>query len=277
MKDYLFPLSIVFYASPLPLLILSGLLLLGLYFRRKTYRIALLIVVCLLSLHWLGNYYLSSKPLANKGNSKILFWNLAKREQLSISSITNQVNVYQPEILAFVEAPHTTLKNLDALKTALSNYNFITLKGAMLVAAKGDITLLDFNLKEDAYKVNLLDISTKTSHIKLMITDLTANVFVNKKAPLEFVVNYAQNNDVDLIVGDFNAPYESTFFKPYESNFTSFHHFSNGFTATWPLGIPLLELDHIWLSKRHEPIKLTKHYHNASDHAMLISDFRLRN
>ena len=273
LKDHIFPISIFFYAAPLPILIFSGLFLVILYFRRKNYRTILLIVICLLTFHWMSHYYLSSKTVSKDSNAKILFWNLAKREQLSVNDISEQVFKYQPELLTFVEAPHTTLKNLDALKKALPHYNFEILKGAMLVAVKGKVELLDFNLKEDAYKINLLNIETPNLDLKVMITDLTANVLVNKKAPLEFVMNYAELNDADIIVGDFNAPYESVFFRPYESNFISFHHYNNGFTATWPLGIPLLELDHVWLSKRHDPIKLNKYYREASDHAMLISEF----
>ncbi|MCD2260651.1 endonuclease/exonuclease/phosphatase family protein [Psychroserpens luteolus] len=273
LKDHIFPISIVFYAFPVPILILSGLFLVLLFFRRKVYRFGILALVILLSLHWLQDYYMSSEIKTPKDTSKILFWNLAKRKQLSVSYLSKQVNTYQPEILAFVEAPHTTLKNLDSLKKVLPNYNFMPLKGAMLIAAKHDIELLEFSILEDAYKINLLEINTKDSKLKLIITDLTANILVNKKNPLAFVSNFAKTNNVDLVVGDFNTPYESVFFETYKNDFTSFHEYTNGFTATWPLGIPLFELDHIWLANRHSPQSLIKYYSDASDHALLISEF----
>jgi hypothetical protein len=76
-----------------------------------------------------------------------------------------------------------------------------------------------------------------------------------------------------MVVGDFNIPFESIHFKDFKNNFISFHSFNNGFTATWPLGIPLLELDHFWVSKKHQPVRLYKKYYKASDHALLISEF----
>jgi hypothetical protein len=219
----------------------------------------------------MSTYYISTEIKPSNTVSKVLFWNLAKREQLSINYIFNQVNKHQPDVLAFVEAPHTTLKNLDSLKMKLPEYSFKTLEGAMLVAAKENIELLDFKIKEDAYKVNLLEI--KTSNLKFIVTDLTANVLVDKKEILSFVSDFAKKNNVDIIVGDFNTPFESVHFNHFYDGFSTFHYYNNGFTATWPLGIPLFELDHIWISKKHQPIHLIKEYHEASDHALLISNF----
>lgn len=274
LKDYIFPLSIVFYAFPLPILIVIALSFTLLFFRRKHYRLVVMITTVLLTFIWWNNYYFTTE-IEQHPTSKLLYWNLAKRSQLPVAYLSQKVNQYQPEILAFVEAPHTTLKNLDDLKHRLPNYNFKTLDGAMLIATKGDIELLDFNLKEDSYKINLLRIKTNTLNFKLIITDLTANVFVNKDAPLGVVLNTAKTNDIDLIVGDFNTPYESIFFDNYEENFTSFHSYNNGFTATWPLGMPLFEIDHIWIANKHEPLVLNKYYSDASDHALLICKFTI--
>lgn len=276
LKDHIFPISIVFYAFPLPILIVTALGLVVLFFRRKQYRLTLMITALLLTFIWWKNYYFETETKHQQKISKLLYWNLAKRSQLPIAYISEKVNQHQPEILAFVEAPHTTLKNLDALKKALPNYSFKTLDGAMLIAAKGDIELLDFDLEEDNYKINLLKIKTNTLNLKLILTDLTANVFVNKEIPLSFVSNSAKTNDVDIIVGDFNTPYESVYFDEYKQNFTSFHTYNNGLTATWPLGIPLFEIDHMWMSNKHQPQYLNKYYSDASDHALLISEFIIR-
>ncbi|WP_299338089.1 endonuclease/exonuclease/phosphatase family protein [uncultured Psychroserpens sp.] len=274
-KDHVFPLSIVFYAFPLPILIVIGLCLTGLFFRRLSYALPTLALTVLLVIIWKTNYYFSTEKVYRQNSSKVLFWNLAKRAQLPVDQISDKVKTHQPEILSFVEAPHTTLKNLDDLKLALPNYNFKTLKGAMLVAAKGDIELLKHEYKDDSHKINMVQISNNSKHLKIIITDLTASVFINKKQPVNIVLGIAKANAVDFIAGDFNTPYESVFFKEYKTNYNSFHNYNNGFTATWPLGIPLFEIDHIWISKQHEPIRLNKYYNDASDHALLISEFEI--
>lgn|GEM_PF-1710565 len=275
LKDRFFPLSIIFYGSPLIIIIGTTLFLVVLFYKKKIYRYTLLITSALLIFIWFNNYYYQTNTKHQENNSKILYWNLAKKKQLPIRHILEKANTYQPEILAFVEAPQKTLKNLDELKKVLPNYNFKTLKGAMLVASKGDIKLLNLEYVDDSHKANLIEIKFNSKTIKFILADLTANLLVNKKKPMTFISGFAKNEAVDFIVGDFNTPYESVYFKAFKNDFNSFHTYNNGLTATWPLGIPLLELDHIWLSNKHQPIQLHKFYNKASDHALLIAEYKL--
>ena len=274
-KDNFFPLSIVFYVFPLLILIGIAAFLALLFFRIKKYRTVLLIVFISLSVNWIQNYYFSTEINTSESTSKIFYWNIAKKNRLPIGNILKHVQRHQPDILAFVEATRATLSNLDSLKVELPNYNFIKLKGAMLVASKKKMRFLDFKVKTDAYKVNLLEIKTNTSSFKFIVTDLTAYLHVDKKELLNFVLNYAIENDVDGIIGDFNTPFESVHFNDFNTNYNSFHSYNDGFTTTWPLALPLFEIDHIWLSKKYKPIKLYKAYNDDSDHALLISHFVL--
>lgn len=275
LKDRFFPLSIIFYGSPLIVIIGTTLFLVILFFRRKKYRYTLLAVSALLIFIWFNNYYYQTNTINQENTSKILYWNLAKKKQLPVSYILDKTNIYEPEILAFVEAPEKTLKNLGTLKNALPKYNFKILKGAMLVASKGEIKLIKLEYVDDSHKANLIEIKSNSKTIKFILTDLTANLLVNKKKPMTFISNFAKNEAVDFIAGDFNTPYESIYFNAFKNDFNSFHKYNNGSTATWPLGIPLLELDHIWLSKKHQPIQLHKFYSKASDHALLIAETKL--
>ncbi len=274
-KDNLFPLSILFYATPIPILLGFGLILLIIVRKQKWFRLAILTCVISLGIHWMQCYYLTSEKIdSNEEHSKVLYWNLAKRDRLPVAYISNQVETHQPEILAFVEAPHTILKNLDSLKLTLPNYDFKILMGAMLVASTGDIEYTKNEFLKDRYKINLLKITTQKSTYNLIITDLTASIPINKKEPIDFLLQCAKTHNVDLIVGDFNTPFESVHFNAYTNDYYSFHHYNNGFTATWPLGMPLLEIDHIWLSKLHQPKHLYKYYSKHSDHALLVSEFK---
>jgi len=273
LKDSIFPLSVVFYAFPLLILIGLGFFLTLLFFRRKKYCITLLIITSATCFYWVQNYYYSTKTKITEDTSKILFWNVAKKHRLPLQNISHHVQQHQPEILAFVEVIRETTSNLDSLKKELPNYNFKVLKGAMLVGTRNEVEILDFSYKTDAYKINLLELQTNNSRFKFIITDLTAYLHVDKKEILNVLLNYANKNNVDAIVGDFNAPFESIHFKDFNINYQSFRRFNDGFTATWPLGIPLFELDHIWISKKHQPVRLYKKYHKSSDHALLISEF----
>lgn len=273
-KDRFFPLSILFYASPLPINIGTTLLLAALFFKKRNYRYALLLVSAILTCIWFNKYYFSTSTEPQLKTSKVLYWNLAKRQHIPVSYISEKVNTYQPEILAFVEVTSRTLSNLDSLKKALPNYNFEIISGAMLVGSTGNIEIIGQEYQDNSHKASLLQVQINSKIVKFIITDLTASLLVNKQKPISFVSDFAKINSVDFIVGDFNTPYESIFFSEFHTDFTSFHAFNNGFSSTWPLGIPLLEIDHFWLSNKHQPVKLYKFYNKASDHALMISEFK---
>jgi hypothetical protein len=277
LKDRFFPLSILFYASPLPIILCITFFLVVLFFRRRNYRNALLVTSVVLGCIWCNSYYFFNSAEPQPNTSKVLFWNLAKKNQLPVSYISEKVNSYQPEILAFVEVTSATLSNLDSLKRTLPTYNFKILKGAMLVASTGNIEIVSVAYGDNSHKANLLKVKTHSNTFDFIITDLTASLLVNKQKPMTFLSNFAKINSVDFIVGDFNTPYESVFFSMFSSDYKSFHGYNTGFSSTWPLGIPLLEIDHFWLSHKHEPIQLYKFYNKASDHALLISEFKFSN
>ncbi|AUS05368.1 hypothetical protein C1A40_07700 [Tamlana carrageenivorans] len=73
-----------------------------------------------------------------------------------------------------------------------------------------------------------------------------------------------------MVLGDFNLPYESLYFKEIKRHFN--HWFSskgNGFRETWSWGLPLLSLDHIWVSKDLEILDSKKLNSLESDHEMI--------
>lgn len=273
-KDRFFPLSILFYASPLPIIIGITLFLAALFFKRKPFYYLLLLASIILTCIWFNNYYFFNQTEPQQNTTKVLYWNLAKRQQIPVAYISEKVNTYQPEILAFVEVTSRTLSNLDSLKKALPNYNFEIISGAMLVASTGNIEIISLAYEDNSHKANLIKVQTDSKLFRFIVTDLTASLLVNKQKPISFVSDYAKINSVDFIVGDFNTPYESMFFSELNSKFTSFHAYNDGFSSTWPTGIPLSEIDHFWLSNKHQPVQLYKFYNKASDHALLISEFK---
>ena len=87
LKDYLFPLSTIFYAAPLILIILLGCFVMLFFRKRKVLSIAILIVQFVLGYHWLNNYYFIQIPKTPVQTNSILFWNVAKKQQLSTRPI----------------------------------------------------------------------------------------------------------------------------------------------------------------------------------------------
>lgn len=276
-KDLIFPLSVLFYATPLILIIGLGLFLSLLYYKDKTMFIILLSTSFLLIIHWFSVYYFFPEIRTNdKKTTSILFWNIAKNKNgFPLDIISEKSNVFPLEVLAFVEADKVSKDELKKFQKKFKNYDFQKLKGNMIFGVKGKIDSIIYKSASNAYKFNHIITTINNRRTSVLIVDVYASPFHSREEALKAIIDYANNKRIDFIVGDFNTPYESVYFERYKSNFNPLHNYTEGFTATWPNGIPLLELDQIWISKTNLPIRLNKFQHPFSDHKLLIAEYEL--
>lgn len=273
LKDYLFPLSTIFYAAPLILIILLGCFVLFFFRKSRIVFITLIIVQFILGYHWLNNYYFIQITKTPIQTDSVLFWNVAKKQQLFTQPIINNTLNYNSSIIALVEATNINKQDLNSLETSLPNYYFTKLKGDMFFGVKGSIDSVTYKYAEKRYKFNHIKTTIRNEQIGILVVDIYASPFINKKQPLIEVLNYARTKNIDIIVGDFNTPYESIHFNKYKAFYSSFHSYGNGFSATWPHNIPLLELDQVWIKTPLKPFNLKAHKYDVSDHKLLIAEY----
>jgi len=272
-KDRLFPFSIIFYASPLILIILFGYFILYFFRKPKIKAIPILLLQFALCYHWFNNYYFTQIPKTPPQTNSILFWNVAKKKQLPIPTIIDYTKNSKCNIIALIEASHVKKYDLDNLNINLPNYHIEKLKGDMLFGVKGTIDSIIYKYVDKCYKFNHIKTTIDNTLTTILIVDIYASPFINKKQPLTEVLNYANSHNIDIIVGDFNTPYESVHFTNYTKSYSSFHSYGNGFSATWPHYIPLLELDQVWITKSLSPYNLNSYKHEASDHKLLTAKY----
>ncbi|WP_452597628.1 hypothetical protein [Pontimicrobium sp. MEBiC01747] len=273
LKDRLFPISIIFYATPLILIILLGYLIALFYRKQKTIVYPIIIFQFVLSFYWFNNYYFTQtkKPLSQ--TNSVLFWNVAKRKQFPIHPIITHTKNNSCSIITLVEALHVNEQDLESLNTNLPNYSIKKLRGDMLLGVKGTIDSISYKYVDKQYKFNHIKTSINNVPTSVLIVDIYASPFINKKQPLIEVLDYANTHNIDIIVGDFNTPYESVHFTNYTKWYSSFHNYNNGFSATWPYSLPLLELDQIWVSQPLRPDILNSYKYAVSDHKLLIAEY----
>lgn len=274
LKDNYPLISTVFYSTPLITIIFYGIVLCFIFCRKRKLVPLLSALLTLLTFYFFSNYYFNNKASV-KNTTSLVFWNVAKKEHFPIEIISNIIREHNPNILSFVEAVDVSNEDLNTLNKLHSEFEFKVLKGNMLIGIKGSIIETNYLSKSDNYRFNIIKALVKNKELSILMTDLYASPLKDKTEAFEQIALYNKTHSFDFILGDFNTPYESIHFKQLKNNFTSFHSKSNGFTATWPFGIPLLELDQIWISKKFNPIKLNKHYfQNSSDHALLVASYQ---
>lgn len=274
-KDHFQFLQIFFYAFPLPILIFTGCVITILYYKPKSYFITLIALNIVLTMLWFNNAYVFPRSVEiPEDATSVIFWNAADRPTLPLEILSESIKKIQPDIIALVETEYATEEDIQELSDAFPNYEFRTLDGFMMIGVKGHIENVSYVIEQYSYDINFVEIQLHNRPFLLALTDTFQSPTMDKKTTLESVLQLTNDRSADLIVSDFNTPYESIHFRKFETYYTSFHDYGQGFSATWPYGIPLLEIDQIYSAKTYTPILLQKFYFPVSDHAMLVGYFK---
>ena len=216
-----------------------------------------------------------SEISSSSATSTIIFWNVAQNNPLPTDIIIQELKQSKAEMIALVEAQFVSENDLIILTKACPDYQFKYMYGNMLIGVKGNVEKIKFYDEATVYKLNHIDLRVNQHHYSIALVDVYANPLLNKQIPLSVIYNFTRKNKVDIVMGDFNTPYESVHFEDYKEEFISFHSKSEGSASTWPLPFPVIEIDQIWLKKSFQPLKLKKKSFAISDHKMLIATFEV--
>lgn len=277
-KDYYYLTGLVFYAFPLLGIIGIGLFCAILFTKdTKIFKILVLLILVLSVYWWNHSFHFEPEIDNTTKHQTLLFWNIAKKKDMPLPKLLKHIEAQDPLFIGLVEADYISDSIFKIYQNKLKNYNLIQPKGQKIFGSKIPITNVIHEGLNDDYFINLIILADGVNSFQILMVDLYGSPLHNKKPPFEIIYNYIDNNDIDFIIGDFNTPYESVYFREFEAKFNSLHGLNFGFTYTWPRGLPLYELDHIWISKKHKPLKLQNINYSISDHNLLIGHFKLQN
>lgn len=257
LKESSFSNSLNYYSHPLPLIIVV-VLLLSIFLSKRKYN---LILAGILLIIWLGRSFKIHIPETIKNTDlEVVFWN-ASRDNGFQTAFNESKSM--PDILVLVESKKNDLERLQLKHPA---YFFYRVKQEIYIFSKTKVTIES----DTTSKYNSTVINFKTKGINFYAVDVTGSTDVPRNWELDFVNNLIKKQPKTIILGDFNVPFESKYLNALKSNFNhAFNEKGNGFRETWFWNLPILSLDHIWVSKDLKILKTQKVNTFKSDHSML--------
>ncbi|MFD0990402.1 endonuclease/exonuclease/phosphatase family protein [Mariniflexile jejuense] len=249
--------SINFYARPLPLIILI-VVLLSLFIKKRKYH---LILAGILLVIWLGRSFKIHIPeTINASDLEVVFWNASRENGFEEAFIESES---VPDVLVLVESEKN---NLEKLQSKYPNYFFYKLKNEIYIFSKAEINIKS----ENTSKYNSTVINFNTKGINFYAVDATGSFDVPRSWEFAFINAIIKKEPKTIVLGDFNVPFESKHLNKMKTAFNhAFNKKGNGFRETWFWNLPLLSLDHIWVSKDLKILKTQKIGTFKSDHSML--------
>ncbi|GAA3644108.1 endonuclease/exonuclease/phosphatase family protein [Flavivirga jejuensis] len=262
-KESGFQASLYFYTFPIPIIILI-VLILSIFIKKRKYHLTLAGILLIV---WLGrSFKIHIADDIKETDLEIVFWNASHyREFEDVFEETENI----PDVVVLVEYHGELLQDMIL---EYPEYYFYKHKTEEIgVFSTQPIEILDVL----SSKLSTTLINFKTQGINFYAVDVSASLDVPRAWGLEFVDKSITQTKNTVVLGDFNVPYESKYLDNVKKRFNhAFTEKGNGFRETWFWNIPLLSLDHIWVSKDLKILKAKKINTFKSDHSMVKTFIR---
>nr|WP_158231451.1 endonuclease/exonuclease/phosphatase family protein [Gaetbulibacter sp. 4G1] len=210
---------------------------------------------------WLGrSFKIHFSEDIKETDLEVVFWNASHNRDFDDAfNINNSI----PDVLVLVE---DGAYNIENYKLKYPKYYFYESIRGISIFSKTPLKIIDEITSK--YKTNIINFEVEG--ISFYAVDVSASIDVPRSWELGFVNEYIKIKEKTVLLGDFNVPFESKFLTNIKANFNhAFNKKGNGFRETWFWNIPLLSLDHIWISKDLKILKAEKVNTWKSDHSMV--------
>lgn len=284
-KDRYPVIDLLFYAMPKPCLLALAVALL--VWPRSGLKARGWAGVCAVGLgalwvhgSWRAEYPTPSRPRVEAEEVRILFWNLCRPSGLD-QEMVDLMKEFQPHFAAFVEPGRMNLEEFrHTYEGLLPGYQMTWMPRGILWFSRVPYRYRAQGKLESIGAFARFEVQGLGPDFPVVVADVYPLPFRSREGQLAEVLNHAQSRSDAILMGDFNTPLESVWLKPFRENYThALEAAGEGFKETWPLGLPLLSLDHLWLGHDWEVVEARKVWRvPASDHAaLLVTLKRVRN
>jgi hypothetical protein len=259
-KDQTYTSSLWFYALPLPVLLF--LVLISTWCIPKVLKRYNITLALILLTVWLArSFKLTFTDEIPVPKLEIVLWNVANNNTV-LDAFKRGATL--PDVAVLIEYSAQEVMALKALHPSYYIYNDT-------IGKIGIFSKTPLQIKAhipSRYQTTVVNFKTKG--INFYAVDVSGSIDVPRSWGLDVVNTAISTTKNTVVLGDFNVPYESVLLKDLKSNFQhAFSEKGTGFRETWFWGLPILSLDHVWVSKDLEVIKVDKVHTPTSDHAML--------
>lgn len=285
-QDGLPILSGLYYALPMPLLIIAGVLVTREMWRRQWDR--RLLTMCLgivvgQLVFWGMQTFRSAVEKPSTDAYRFVFWNVC-RGYLGYDGIARALQSSDADIIALVESVEEA-QAAEFWTTRLEGYVGMRLGSGMMILCRGKILEMQpGNVTVDEYpeaicRYRIVSMDVDGHPLRVLLMDVKSNPLMVREPAFKRLDELAgELADQPLIVAaDFNTPIDSIWVDYLRSRLTnSFEAAGQGYRETWPTFLPVLCLDQVWANDRVTFHRSRNGWSFRSDHRSVTTEFSLK-
>ncbi|MHC4116410.1 MAG: endonuclease/exonuclease/phosphatase family protein [Planctomycetota bacterium] len=279
-KDRAAVLAPAFYGLA-PLVVVGALAVslgLSLRFAPRWWGVALGVVLIVAILTWIETDYVRSATRASSENGlKIVLWNIARPSDKE-DGFVSVLKKAAADIVVLVESGGNGESRRKFWTSHFPDHHVSLLGGGVALLARYRISNAVMHNVGYKTRLGVYDLDTPFGPLSVVAVDLPANPLVRREPLIDRAYDIAISKPHPVVVlGDFNTPHTSVLFEGFRRSFKhAFEESGNGLITTWPAFLPLLALDHIWLSGHFVALCTAVRRTWHSDHGLVVAEVKLK-
>lgn len=279
-RDRFDGLSVIYYTTPWPVSA-AGLAVLGFHARlmRRKNRSAgvygILAVGAALSWLWTSLYFAS--PISARPDFRVLLWNVRNNEA-NFDAIATRIREFSPDVVALAEAGNHR-SSIGFWRAAFPEYTVDRLPQQMLTMSRKNLLRQKSGILAPGSFFGAHTTEIGNREVMIVQADIDARPLRSRRQALEELTAYIREYTGKplILLGDFNTPRQSWHLDPIRGMLKhAFETRGSGLADTWPIPLPVLSLDQVWVSPELEVVSCTQGWSLMSDHRPVFVELRYR-
>ncbi len=271
-------LSAIFYATPWSVLAAMALLPTFLLARRRrglpAAGFALVALLC--GAAWAGtSFRLGPAPV--QGSLRVAYWNVGRPDRERPDVLAKMAEI-RADVFGLGETRRGNGPVDPSWTSGQPGKHILPLRRHMMLSTPLPAAQLHDGFLNDRGQYALTQTELRGKTVFILMVDFDAVVTISRKPAFDRLTEIIDSiGDVPLIVmGDFNTPSESVYYPPLRHRMRSaFATYGRGYSQTWPMPFPVLDLDHIWVSHHFRVVSSEHPVSFLSDHRPIVADLEL--
>jgi vancomycin resistance protein VanJ len=272
-KDDFDRLAVLFYATPWPVLTtFAAICVIHWRHRRRGRWVALGLLVLCSTMLALRSFRFASAP-ATPAAFRLAYWNVA-RPEWRLERILIQASAMNADFAVFGEhrqGPRTPARWAEFF----NGRSVFPLARELLLVAPQEVKRIDGGSLGGAGGCEICRAVVQGREVFLLMVDFTASIERSRRPAFDrlFQIVDAYAEKPLIVIGDFNTPADSVHFDRLRTRVSSaFEAAGRGYAPTWPMPLPVLQLDHIWTNKHLRVLRCEHRSSVYSDHRAVVAD-----
>ncbi|HXV77460.1 MAG TPA: endonuclease/exonuclease/phosphatase family protein [Candidatus Polarisedimenticolaceae bacterium] len=205
---------------------------------------------------------------------RVLLWNTA-RGVAGWPRVAEQMARADPDLIGLVEAGGSG-EDAKAFWLARFPQHEAYMAGAgMVILVRGRIVEHRTLPVAGTSRCAVVEAEVRGSRLRVVVLDAIVRPFSDRREVVRQVFELARSASAvpTIVMGDFNTPVDSVWFEDPRGEYVhAFEFAGRGMLGTWPVPLPVLAIDHIWVSRGLDVRCARIGWSWFSDHRPMMAD-----